>query len=126
MEISVVGTRISTTNWEKVRNLPKDKLPRLSDEQKKVANRLKVSEEDYARSALAGQETQARLLVKTEQFAKLLEQKVKEQDPNADVDRVALLTWDHKFDVQIRVGGRSLPVLIDETIVDDLFEGGLS
>ena len=126
MEIAVDGFRVSATDWQRVRNLPKDQLPPLTQEQKAVAAKLRVSEEDYARSALAGQETQGNLLAKTERFARLFERRVKGLDPNATVERVALLSWEHRFDIVMRIGRGIVPVRVDEAIVDDLFEGGSS
>ena len=75
MEISVQGWKASPGDWEAVRKIPKDELPALTDEQKEVVRKLGLTEEDYARSALAGERTQNALLVKTEMFARLLEKK---------------------------------------------------
>jgi hypothetical protein len=124
MKVSVVGYRASTADWERVRNLPREQLPPLTPEQKVVADNLKIPEEDYARSALAGQQTQDKLLAKTERFARLLQQKVKQRNPHAVVEHVALITWDHKLEVEIAIDGAPVPLGIDEDIVDDLLEGG--
>lgn len=124
MEISVHGWKASPSDWEAVRKLPKDQLPPLTEQQKEVARKLGVSEEDYARSALAGERTQNTLLAKTETFARLLEKKLSELGSKASVENVALQILDDRFEVLLRVNGKLLPLRIKEEIVDDLLESG--
>jgi hypothetical protein len=124
MEISVHGWKASPSDWEAVRKLPKDQLPPLTEQQKEVARKLGVSEEDYARSALAGERTQNALLVKTETFARLLEKKLRELGSKANVENVVLQILDDRFEVLLRVNGKLLPLRIKEEIIDDLLESG--
>jgi hypothetical protein len=124
MEISVQGWRASPSDWEAVRKLPKEELPALTDEQKEVARKLKVSEEDYARSALAGKRTQNALLAKTEMFARLLGKKLRDVGSKATVESVVLQILDDMFEVVLKLNGKLVPLRIKEEIVNDLFEGG--
>jgi len=124
VEISVHGWKASSSDWEAVRKLPKDQLPPLTEQQKEVARKLGVSEEDYARSALAGERTQNTLLAKTETFARLLEKKLCELGSKASVENVALQILDDRFEVLLRVNGKLLPLRIKEEIVDDILESG--
>lgn len=124
MEISVQGWKASPSEWEAVRRLPKAELPPLTEEQKEVARKLGVSEEDYARSALAGERTQNALLAKTETFARLLEKKLRDLGLNANVENVVLQILDDRFEVLLRMNGKLLPLRIKEEIVDDLLERG--
>jgi hypothetical protein len=124
MEISVQGWKASPSDWEAVRKIPKADLPALTDEQKEVARKLGLAEEDYARSALAGERTQNALLIKTEMFARLLEKKIHELGLKATVENVVLRILEDRFDVALRMDGIRLPLRIKEDIVDDLFEAG--
>jgi hypothetical protein len=124
MEISVQGWRASPSDWKAVRGIPKEELPPLTAEQKEVAQKLGIPEEDYARSALAGERTQNSLLAKTETFARLLEQKIHDLGFKAVVENVVLQILEHRFDVSLTVNGKELPLRIKEEIVDDLFESG--
>lgn len=124
MEISVQGWKASPTDWEAVRKLPKDQLPPLSEEQREVARKLGVSEEDYARSALAGERTQNALLATTETFARLLQRKLKDIDSKATVENVVLQLLEGRFEILLRLNGKLFPLRIHEDIVNDLFEGG--
>ncbi len=124
MDIVVEGWRAGASDWEAVRTLPPDQLPPLSAEQREVAHKLGVREEDYARSALAGQRTSQRLLEKTERLGRLLQQMMIAAGRAAAVQRVTLLTWEHRFEVVAEVEGRAVGFRIAEDVVDDLFEGG--
>jgi hypothetical protein len=123
MQISVEGRRSSTSDWQAVRDIPGDQLKPLTPEQAEVAAQLKISAEDYARSALAGERTTDTLLAKTQRFAGLLEQRLASRARGVSIDSVALETWEHKFRVVIR-GKLDTVLHINEDIVDDLFEGG--
>ena len=126
MQISVQGWKASARDWEAVRNIPRDQLPPLTEEQKAVAGKLGIPEEDYARSALAGERTQSALLAKTEMFARLLEKKIRELGFKATVENVVLRIIEDRFDVLVNVNGAKLPFRVQEGIVDDLLEGGSS
>jgi hypothetical protein len=124
MEIAVDGIRVSPSDWEAIRNVPTGDLRPLTPPQREVARKLGISEDDYARSALAGERTQQSLLTKTETFARLLQRRLGEVAPEAKVNRVTLRTLNDRFDVEVVVDNSTLPLRIDERIVDDLFERG--
>jgi hypothetical protein len=124
MEISVQGWRASAAEWQSVKSIPKDQLPELTEEQKDVAGKLGVAEEDYARSALAGERTQEALLAKTEMFARLLERKIRDLGFKAEVENVVLRILEDAFTVLLNVNGDKLRLQIKEDIADDLFESG--
>jgi hypothetical protein len=124
MQISVDGWKASPSVWSAVRGIPKDQLPSLTEEQKAVARKLGVSEEDYARSALAGERTQAALLAKTETFARLLDKTIHDLGFSASVEKVVLRIIEDRFDVLLDMKGTKLPLRINEALVDDLLESG--
>jgi hypothetical protein len=124
MNISVRGFRTGLADWEAVRGVPAEQLPPLSPEQREVARKLHISEEDYARSALAGQLTMDELIAKTERFAKYLLDRVKEMAPQVSIESVLLDTLEHKFVVSLKSEGRITPVHIAEEVVDDYFDSG--
>jgi hypothetical protein len=124
MEIAVDGWRSGATDWDAVRNLPAEQLPQLSEEQRAVAKKLGISEQDYARSLVAGERSREALLVKTERLARLLEQRIAALGIGGRVNRVVLRTIQDRFDIEVQLNGRVLPLRIEESIVDDYFESG--
>jgi hypothetical protein len=124
MEIAVDGWRSGATDWDAVRNLPAEQLPQLSEEQRAVAKKLGISEQDYARSLVAGERSREALLVKTERLARLLEQRIAALGIGGRVNRVVLRTIQDRFDIEVQLNGRVLPLRIEESIADDYFESG--
>jgi len=124
MEIAVDGWRASVEDWDAVRSIPIDQLPPLTEQQRQVAKKLGVPEPDYARSALAGERTQVVLLQRTERLARLLAERIRAAGLPGEIVRVVLRTFEGRFDVELKVDGKRLPLRIDEDIVDDYFDRG--
>lgn len=124
--VSVSGTRTSPSEWDAVRDMSEAELPRLSPEQRAVAQELGIPETDYARSAFAGQRAQEKLLAKVETFARLLNSKIRAHASEARLESVTLETWEERYDVIVALGGRRVPWQIAEDVVDALFERGES
>ena len=124
MEIAVQGWRSSAADWDAVRGVPLGELPVLTNEQREVARKLGVPEEDYARSALAGQRTQEVLLQKAQAFASFLEQLIKRNHHPVSVSRVVLDVVEHRFVVELDVNGKPVILRVGESVVDDYFDSG--
>ncbi len=124
IKIVVSGSRSDNSEWEAAESMPRENLPALTPEQRKVAERLHFREEDYQRFALASQKTADKLLKKTEWFAKTLQGKLSEKAPKASVESVVLDTWAHRFEIAVKTDGAVLPLHVEESIVDDLFDLG--
>ena len=124
MEIAVDGWRSSVADWDAVRNIPPDQLPQLSPEQREVARKLGIPEPDYARSLLAGERNREALLAKAQRLARLLEERLERSGIAGQVNRVLLRTVEHRFDVELRIDSRTVPLSIEESLVDDYFDSG--
>ncbi len=123
MEIAVDGWRPGSADWDAVRDLPSSKLPALTKEQVAVAKKLGIPEADYARSVLAGERSQDGLLTKAERLGRLLKAKLSAAGIQAAISRITLRTIQERFDVELEVNERPLPLKIDESVVDKYFEG---
>jgi hypothetical protein len=53
--VFISGVTSSVEDWQKAMNAPKGELPKLNEEQKEVADKMGMSEEEYARGVLVGQ-----------------------------------------------------------------------
>lgn len=124
MEIAVDGWRAGSADREVARALLPEQLPRLTHEQRSVARKLGIPEEEYARSLVAGQRSHEALLAKTERLARLLAKLLKEMNATVTVENITLRTFEEKFDVLLRSGTTAIPLRISEDIVDELFERG--
>ena len=52
--VFVSGSTGSVEDWQKAMNAPKSELPELNEEQREVARKMGISEEEYARGVLVG------------------------------------------------------------------------
>jgi hypothetical protein len=124
MEIIIEGWRAGGEERKAARSVPATELPSLSDEQKKVAKKMGISEEEYARSAYAGKRNQDRLTEKTRRFAGFLEERLRALSESARIDRVRLVTIEHEYRIEFSVDGRKIFFRLPEEMVDDFVEGG--
>jgi len=53
--VFVSGVTGSVEDWQKAMNAPKTELPKLTAQQREIARRMNISEEEYARGVLVGQ-----------------------------------------------------------------------
>jgi hypothetical protein len=96
----------------------------LDEEQKAAAQREKVSEEDYARSAYAGHLSQQTLLQRTLQFGRWLNARVEERNPECRVESVTLDTWKGRYEVSISGGEEPIDFEMDEELVERFLTTG--
>jgi hypothetical protein len=126
MEIVIEGWRAGGEERREAASAPVWQLPILTDEQKAVAKKMGISEEDYARSAFAGRLNQERLLEKTRRFAEILDGKLRSKLKGAHIDRIRLLTIEHEYRIEIYVEGKKVLFRVAEDMVDDFMERGFA
>ncbi len=124
MEIVIEGWRAGGEERKEAAGVPADQLPSLTGDQKSVAKKLGISEEDYARSAYAGKRNQDRLIDKTRRFAEILEERLQSISEGARIDRIRLVTIEHEYRIEITLNNRKLFFRVPEEMVDDFIEGG--
>ena len=124
MEIVIEGWRAGGEEREAARSVPASQLPTLNDDQKKVAKKMGISEEEYARSAYAGKRNQDRLTDKTRRFVGFLEERLRARSEGARIDRVRLVTIEHEYRIEFSVNGKKIFFRLPEEMVDDFIEGG--
>jgi len=124
MDISVRGSRSSAQDWVRAQQIPLSEIPPLDEQQKAVARQMRLSEEDYARSAYAGQLSQQELLQRTLRFGRWLNARVEERNADSRVDAVELDTWSEKLKVRVLVGQESVFFEVDEELVERFMSTG--
>lgn len=122
--IAVDGMRFSAKGLDEAHSIPVNELPPLSDPQREAAKSMGISEEEYARSLVAGERTWTVLLEKTERLANFLQQRLTLFANNVKLGSVILRTFEDKFDVEVLLHGQVVHLSIRESVVDDLFEAG--
>ena len=126
MQVIVEGWRSSSSDWLKAQQLSPEELPPLSPEQKDVAEKLGISEEDYARSTKAGELSRQELQAKAEAFGTFLESRLRKRVADASIQSVLLQTFDGRVRIAGTAAGREFRLQIDEELVDNLMQSGSS
>jgi hypothetical protein len=124
MDVFVRGSRSSAQDWLRAQQIPRHELPPLNDVQKAAAEREKIPEQIYARSAYAAQLTEQAMLQKMLKFGRWLEAKIEERYPESIIDLIELDTWSGKFLVQGKAGADAFSFELDEDLVERFLTSG--
>ena len=124
-EIVVSDYTSSVEEYRRAQQAPRSDLPPLSDDQRAAARGFKISEEEYARGALAGiygrKRQQARGRRLGEEVQKIL------SDLGSD-DRVVRVAYEMdrlRWVVSIEASGRILDVAVPRELADDVLDRAL-
>src|SRR5258708_38391170 len=123
MEIVIEGWRAGGEERKEAAGVPADQLPSLTGDQKSVAKKLGISEEDYARSAYAGKRNQDRLIDKTRRFAEILEERLQSFSEGERIDRIRLVTIELEYRFECTLNNWKLFFLVPVELVDDALQG---
>ena len=124
-QIVVSDSQSSLEDWQRAQKVAKSQLPRLTDDQKEVARKFKISEEEYARAVLAGfygrgrQEARATRL--GEEIQNILE-------GLGTGERVGALVWQMdrlRWIVRIQRSTGVVNVAVPGALADDVLDSGL-
>lgn len=124
MEIAVDGYRAGAMEREAAGALPVEALPALSPSQREYAAKWGISPEEYARSIVAGERSEATLRFKAERLGRLLQSELDRVAQGAVVEKVWFRVFQEAFEVAIRSDGQRVPLRIVEAVVDEVFEAG--
>ncbi len=125
-EIVIEGWRAGGEERREAAAVPAWQLPPLTEEQRAVARKMGISEEDYQRSTYAGRRNQQRLIEKAGRFVEILEDKLQSMAPGARIRQIPLLTIEREYRIEIYVEGKKVLFRIAEDMVDDFMERGFA
>jgi hypothetical protein len=123
-QIEIPGHSVSVGEWRRASVAPISELPVLTDDQKEVARKFGVTEEEYARNVLAGSYGRQRMHERAQRLGEAVEQ-VLEQLGGAyrvtavrrDMDRLGWI-------VRIETQPRDVDVFVSQELTDDLLDSG--
>ena len=124
-EISVSDYTSSVEEYRRAERAPKSELPVLSDDQKEVARRFKISEEEYARGVLAGIYGRERQRNRGKQLGELVQEILGELGKSGKVVHVAYEMDRIRWVVSVRTSDKTVQVLVPRELADDLVDSRL-
>ncbi len=113
-------SRIRFAEWQRANSLPVDALPKLSEEQKTRARKLRIPEDHYAVALKAAELTSERAIGEMERVARLIAAAATKRCPEAEVTSVVWDFREKRFEFLTRIDGREDCDPIPTEIVDDV------
>jgi hypothetical protein len=124
MEIRVDGYRSTNENWLTAHRIPSSELPPITPEEEQVAEKLRISPEEYLRSRYAGDLSRGDLEKRAEVVGNLVAQWLSRHGLSGTVVSVWLKTYEGKFRLEI-AGPEGIQMLfLKEDLIDDLLDSG--
>jgi hypothetical protein len=123
--IFVSGSTGSVEDWQRAMNAPKSELPKLNEEQRSVARKMGMSEEEYARGVLVGQYGERREVERGRQLGQRIEEIV--GGLGAPYRLEALIREGVKFRWVARIDTLKEPknIAIGMELADDIIDSGV-
>lgn len=113
----------SAQEWRRALAAPSSELPPLSEEQKEVARKFNVTEEEYARNVLAGCYGQQSMRKRAQQLGEAVQSLLAELG-GGRVIAVVRETDRPGWIVRIETRQRDVDVFVSRELADDLLDSG--
>jgi len=112
----------SVDEWRRAMAAPSSDLPELTEQQRAVARKMGISEEDYRRGVLAGRLGESRMLGRGQQLGELVESILQGLGPDYRVH--AVKAENGRWLVRIVAPDGVFPVAISRELADDALDSG--
>ena len=113
---------VSIDEWRRAHNASKSELPDLNELQREVAAKFGISEEDYARSVLAGQYGMRRLRHRARRLGDEVEKILAEMHPECRITRVVADIARERWVVVLQTPKRQVGIAVAREVGDDLID----
>lgn len=123
-EVLVSDYSSSVDEWRQAQLVPKDELPALSRQQREVAKKMRVSEEDYQRNVLAGRLGEMRLQSRGEALGKIIQQLLQRLGSEFRLDAVKGEMVNCRWLCRIETPEKLTVVAFPRELVDDVLDSG--
>lgn len=124
-EIVVPDYSSSVDEWQRAMQAAESELPKLTDEQKEVARKFKISAEEYARGVLAGLYGQKRMRDRAQRLGEWVQAILEEGGSGDRVTGVRYQMDRLRWILTIRTAEGEANIAVPREIVDDVLDWGL-
>ncbi len=120
--VEVSDYSVSVDEWRRAQKAPSEELPPLSEVQKEVAHKFGISEEEYARSVLAGRFGVRRLRTRARKLGDEIEKILIEVSPDCQVVRVVADMARERWVILIQTPTRQVGMSVPREVGDDFLD----
>lgn len=125
-EVYVSGSSTNVEEWKRAMAAQPSELPALNEQQKDVARRFGVTEEEYRRSLLAGLYGEKRLWERGRDLGLLVQDVLKGLGPGYQVAAVKSEMIECRWIVRIEASGKIVDLNFSRELVDDALDSHAS
>jgi hypothetical protein len=126
MEVRVDGSRSTSENWLRASVATDPELPKLTPEERLIAEKLGIAAEEYARSKYAIELTDVELRDKAVIVGEFVQAWLDVHQLPASVESVWLKTFEGKYRLELSFGAKHNLIFVDESLIDQMLEEGSS
>src|SRR5208337_4686637 len=123
--VFVSGVTSSVEDWQKAMNAPKTELPKLNQEQREVARKMGISEEEYARGVLVGQYGEKTQLERGRALGKRIEEILEGLGDPYRLEALIREGVKFRWVARIETPGEPKSVAIAMDLADDIIDSGV-
>jgi hypothetical protein len=121
-EVAVSDYTVSVDEWRRAQSAPKEGLPELTEAQREVANKLGISEEQYARSVLAVRFGIQRLRNRATKLGEEVQKILAGVSAESRVSRVVADLARERWVIVIQTPNRQAGVVLPRDLGDDFLD----
>ncbi len=125
-EVFVSDYSSSVDEYRRAMQAPLSELPELTAEQRTVAKKMGISEEDYRRSVLAGRLGESRMLRRGQGLGEIVEKLLDGLGPDYHVDAIKAEMFNSRWLVRVAAPDRIFNVAVPRELADDVLDSGTS
>lgn len=114
----------SVEEYRRAMTVAESELPELTEQQKTVARKMGVSEEDYRRGVLAGKFGESRMLSRGRKLGATIQELLEGLGPEYKVDAVKAEMFNDRWLIRILTPSRVFNVAIPRDLADDVLDSG--
>lgn len=121
-EIVVSDYSTSVDEWRRAHSAPKNEVPRLNDVQKDVARKFGISEEEYARSVLAGQYGRERMVDRARRIGEIIQDVLDREGTTSRVVAVISEMFNDRWLVKVQSPEEVFGITVPRDLADDVLD----
>src|SRR5713101_2850557 len=123
-EVSVSGGSTSVNEYRRAMSAPKSELPELTAQQKTVAKKLGLSEEEYRRGVLADQFGESRMVERGERLGEIIQSILDGSGAGYRIEALQAEMLNFQWLARITNAERALVIAIPRGLADDALDSG--
>ena len=123
-QIVVSDYSSSVDEWKRALGAPRSELPKLNEQQKEVARKFGISDEEYARGLLAGLYGEERMRQRGQHLGEVVEEILGGLGEDYRLAAVTAQMFEGRWILRIQTPAKIVNVAVPRELADDVLDSG--